>query len=95
MKELDTYFENYWDKLDKIKNKYDTLFVKILEELEIVFEKVKLTQKEITPILENIDNKLDKLIEGTKEFNKTFNKTFNNTVEIPVIKNKVNGKKQK
>ena len=74
MKELDTYFENYWDKLDKIKNKYDTLFVKILEELEIVFEKVKLTQKEITPILENIDNKLDKLIEGTKEFNKTFGK---------------------
>jgi len=52
---------------------------------------IKLTQKEIIPILENIDNKLDKLIEGTKEFNKT----FNNTVEIPVIKNKVNGKKQK
>ena len=74
MKELDTYFENYWDKLDKIKNKYDTLFVKILEELEIVFEKVKLNRKEITPILENIDNKLDKLIEGTKEFNKTFGK---------------------
>jgi len=91
MKELDTYFEKYWNKLDKIKNEYDILFAKILEELEIVFEKVKLTQKEITPILENIDNKLDKLIEGTKEFNKT----FNNTVEIPVIKNKVNGKKKK
>ena len=88
MKDLDTYFEKYWNKLDKIKNEYDILFAKILEELEVVFEKVKITRKEITPILGNIDNKLDKLIEGTKEFNKT----FNNTVEIPVIKNKVNGK---
>ena len=81
--DLNTYFEEYWNKLDKIKLSYDNFFSQILEELEIVCERIKINQKEIVPILTNIDKKLNKLIEGTKEFNKTFNNK--EMTKIPII----------
>jgi len=83
MKELDTYFEKYWDKLDEIKLSYDNLFSQILEELEIVCEKEKINRKEITLVLESIDQKLNKLITATNEYNKTFNEK--KVIKIPMI----------